>query len=113
MKLSVFRECCLYEIKSYSIMENSKLLLGIGLGAIVGSLVTCFAKSAKGQKMRKDLSSSFHELEGDAEDILCSAKEKAQSTGQAIANKVTGKYNYAKGRVEEKLNNLSEELNKG
>ena len=68
MKLSVFRECCLYEIKSYSIMENSKLLLGIGIGAIVGSLVTCFAKSAKGQKMRKDLSSSFHELEGDAED---------------------------------------------
>ena len=50
-------------------MENSKLLLGIGIGAIVGSLVTCFAKSAKGQKMRKDLSSSFHELEGDAEDI--------------------------------------------
>lgn len=98
--------------KTYQIMGNSKLLLGIGIGALLGSLATCFAKSAKGRKMKKDLYDSFHELEDDAASVLISAKEKAIDTGTQIADKVSGKYNSAKGKVSEKLNDLSEELSK-
>lgn len=93
-------------------MGNSKLLLGIGIGAVLGSLATCFAKSVKGRKMKKDIYDSFHELEGDAASMLLSAKEKAINTGSQIADRVNDTYHNAKGKVGDKLNDLSEELRK-
>lgn len=87
-------------------MGTSKLLLGIGIGAIVGSLATCLAKSAKGRKMRRDIHCALQEIEEDAGEILHSAKDKIESAGADIANKVTGKINYVKGRVDERLSEM-------
>lgn len=88
-------------------MGTSKLLLGIGIGAIVGSLATCLAKSAKGRKMRRDIHCALQEIEEDASDILYSAKDRVESASADIVNKVTGKINYVKGRVDERLHEMS------
>ncbi len=93
-------------------MGTGKVLLSMTLGAILGSMATNFAKSEKGRKMKNDLYDSLHELGGDAENILSSAKSKAENVGHTLANKVTGKYNYAKGRVDEKMNNWSDNQNR-
>lgn len=82
-------------------MGNGKLLLGLGLGAIIGSLATCFAHSSRGKKMRSDLCSAIHELEDDANGTL-----------SAVKDKVINKVNYAKGRVDEKIDRLTAENNK-
>lgn len=82
-------------------MGNGKLLLGLGLGAIIGSLATCFVHSSRGKKMKNDLCNAIHELEEDADGTL-----------SAVKNKVVNKVNYAKGRVDEKIDRLTAESNK-
>lgn len=84
----------------------------MSLGVVVGCMATCFAKSEKGKKMKSDLCHSLHEMGNNAEDMLSSAKEKAEDVGHTLANKVSGKYNYAKGRVDEKMNDWSSNQNK-
>ena len=89
-------------------MGNSKMFVGLGLGVLIGGIVTYLASTSKGRKMRRDICNSIHEIEEDAADMIGTAKEKVETTGNALANKVSSKYNYAKGKVDEKLNEMAE-----
>lgn len=70
---------------------NSKMWLGLGVGAALGALAYHFARTSKGRKLRSDVCCAFHELEEDAEGILEDAKVKAAKAGSALAGKVADK----------------------
>ena len=89
-------------------MGNSKLFVGLGLGALIGGVVTYLASTSKGKKMRRDICNSIHEIEEDAADMLYTAKDKVENAGNSLVNKVSNKYNYAKGRVDEKISEMVE-----
>lgn len=71
--------------------ENSKLWLGLGVGAAIGALVYHFARTDKARKLRNDVCCALHEIEEDAESMLVDAKVKAAKAGSTLAGKVADK----------------------
>lgn len=71
--------------------ENSKLWLGLGVGAAIGTLVYHFARTDKARKLRNDVCCALHEIEEDAESMLVDAKVKAAKAGSTLAGKVADK----------------------
>lgn len=43
-------------------MNNGKLFIGLALGAVAGSMLTCFAHSPKGRKLRRDIRHALQDL---------------------------------------------------
>lgn len=80
---------------------NSKLLLGLGLGAIIGGVLGYLANSSKGRKMRRDACCAAQEIEEDAYALLSAAKDKAEKAGTKLVNKAADKVEAAREKVNE------------
>lgn len=85
-------------------MGNSKLMLGLGLGAIIGGVVTYLAGTRKGRKLRSDVCCALHEIGDDAEELVYAAKDKAEQIGHKVASKVANKTEAAKEKFNEITN---------
>lgn len=71
--------------------ENSKLWVGLGVGAAIGALAYHLARTDKARKLRNDVCCALHEIEVDAEGMLEEAKVKAAQAGSRVAGKVADK----------------------
>lgn len=71
--------------------ENSKMWLGLGIGAAIGALAYHFARTGKARKLRNDVYCALHEIEEDAEGILEDTKVKVAKAGSRVAGKVADK----------------------
>lgn len=80
--------------------ENSKLWLGLGVGAAIGALAYHFARTDKVRKLRNDVCCALHEIEEDAESMLGDAKVKAAKAGSALAGKVADKASDLKDKLD-------------
>ena len=43
-------------------MNNGKFFAGLALGALVGSVLSCFAHSNRGRKLRRDIYDTIQDL---------------------------------------------------
>lgn len=71
--------------------ENSKMWLGLGIGAAIGALAYHLARTGKARKLKEDVCCALHEIEADAESIFEDAKVKAAKAGSTLAGKVADK----------------------
>lgn len=92
-------------------MGNGKLLLGLGLGAVIGGVLGYLANTSKGRKMRTDMCCAAHEIEEDAYEMIAAAKQKAEKAGEKLMNKTAEKMGKARQKMDsvlEKVNELEE-----
>ena len=80
-------------------MSHSKLVLGLGIGALLGGALVCLSRTASARRMRN----AIHELESDAHDMLHQAKKEAEKTGEQLAGKMAQRAE----TVKEKLNEVA------
>lgn len=64
-------------------------LIGMGVGVVVGLYVMQYATSARGRKMRQDISRTVREKERAAEDMMEKAREHAARFGAKVADRVS------------------------
>lgn len=80
---------------------NTKFLLGLGIGSAIGALIYHFSRTAKAERLKKDVLNALHEIEADAEAAMAEAKVKAAKTGVLVAGKVADKANDVKEKLSE------------
>ena len=71
--------------------ENSKLLLGLGLGAIVGVAVGYLLTGENRRKVEEDLREVGHGIKDGAKSVFSKVKSKAEKAGSKFAGK-TGEW---------------------
>nr|WP_237038138.1 YtxH domain-containing protein [uncultured Phocaeicola sp.] len=86
------------------IMSNGKFFVGLALGALVGSALSCFAHSNRGRKLRRDLYDTIQDLEEDAYDFAHRAKHKAERVGGEVMEKMNQQAEVVKGKLNEVTN---------
>lgn len=79
-------------------MSKGKIFVGMVLGALTGSALSCFAHSNKGRKLRRDIYAAIQDLQEDAYDYASRAKHKAGEVGDEVADKVSSKAQEMKGK---------------
>lgn len=92
-------------------MGSGKLLLGLGIGAVIGGVLGYLANSSKGRKMRMDMCCAAQEIEEDAYEMIAAAKQKAEKAGEKLVNKTADKIEKARQKVDavrEKVNGVEE-----
>lgn len=82
-------------------MSKGKFFVGMVLGALTGSALSCFARSNKGRKLRRDIYAAIQDLQEDAYDYASRAKRKAGEVGDEVADKVSSKAQEMKGKWDE------------
>lgn len=86
--------------------EDSKLLLGLGLGAIAGAAVGYLMSGENRQKLEKDLCKAGDDIKDSAKSVYSKMKCKAEHTGSKFAEK-TGEWSE---KVGDKANEWSEKM---
>lgn len=76
-------------------MNNGNFLTGLTLGALAGYVVSCFARSHKGRKWRRNICEAIENLRENAMDLIHEAKRKVKQVGNEVAEK-----------MEEKMDNI-------
>ena len=85
-------------------MSHSKLVLGLGIGALLGGALVCLSRTASARRMRNHLCCAIHELESDAHDMLHQAKKEAEKTGEQLAGKMAQRAETVKEKLNEEAN---------
>lgn len=67
---------------------NSKFWMGLGLGSVIGAVVTYFTYTSRGEKLKEKVRHAFRKVGDNAEELVDEAKEKALDTGTKVADKV-------------------------
>ncbi|MFR4043711.1 MAG: hypothetical protein ACLTZU_01125 [Odoribacter splanchnicus] len=67
--------------------ENSKLLLGLGIGALVGAAVGYLMTGEHRQKLEEELREVGHGIKDGARSVFSKVKAKAEHAGSKFAGK--------------------------
>ena len=67
--------------------ENSKLLLGLGIGALVGAAVGYLMTGEHRRKLEEDLREVGHGIKDGARSVFSKVKAKAEHAGSKFAGK--------------------------
>ena len=70
--------------------ENSKLLLGLGIGALVGAAVGYLMTGEHRQKLEEELREVGHGIKDGARSVFSKVKAKAEHAGSKFAGKAAG-----------------------
>lgn len=81
-------------------MKNSKLALGLGIGAAIGGAVTYLTTTKEGKKLQRRASDAISEMTSKAEGKYYEVKGKAKDA----ANKVEEKVDKAKTEINHSTN---------
>lgn len=95
-------------------MGKSNFIIGLGVGSIIGSYLYRYACSPKGKMMKDKINHAFHKVSGDAVDMIDTAKDKAMTAGNKVADKVSeGAWNVAEKTddMKNKVHNFNENSN--
>lgn len=71
--------------------ENSNLLLGLGLGALVGVAIGCYMTAERRKKLADQLHETGHEIKDGVKNIYSKARAKAEEAGADMADR-TGEW---------------------
>lgn len=67
--------------------ENSKLLVGLGLGALVGVAIGCYLTAERRKKLEEDLREVGHSIKDGAKTVFSKVKENVEYAGAQAAGK--------------------------
>ncbi len=86
--------------------ENAKLLIGLGIGAIVGAAIAYLMTSEKKEKLVEDLHQSMDEVKENIKTMAAKAKVKAEETAAGMAEKTE----HVAEKVAEKAGHFKEKM---
>lgn len=85
-------------------MSNSKLVLGLGIGALVGGALVCLSRTDSARRMKNQLCRTIHEWGSNARDMLQQAKKEAEKAGEQLAGKMAQHAETVKEKLSEVAN---------
>lgn len=76
-------------------MENcsSKFWMGLGIGSAIGALVYHLCCTPKAKQLKEKMSNALKKVNGESDDLMEEAKDKALDAGTTAADKVADKTN--------------------
>lgn len=72
---------------------NSKFWMGLGIGSAIGALVYHLCCTSKAKQLKNKVSEALKKVNGESEDLMEEAKDKALNAGTQAADKVADKTN--------------------
>lgn len=91
--------------------ENSKLLLGLGIGALVGAAVGYLMTGEHRRKLEEDLREVGHGIKDGARSVFSKVKAKAEHAGSRFADKAGEWAEAAGNKASATADDLSQKAN--